>query len=206
VLPVRFRSQALDFCCNLLGMRNILATGFVAVFLIACSSHRPVRPPTPPVPQPPAVKAELKSKAIKLRITRFKIGGVQAVGLAWDPSPDPDVTGYRIYQGPQSRIYTNIVDAGSQTTLTITSLDPGGQYYFTCTAYVAPSGPIVAESDYSNEVTYQAPLPTYVVGVQLLSSPTTTGPWTVYATLPPVTIPDPGTPIFFQSILTITNQ
>ncbi len=55
--------------------------------------------------------------------------------MAWDPSTDPSVVGYRLYQGGESLIYTNVVDVGTTTLATITALVPGSTYYFAVTAY-----------------------------------------------------------------------
>jgi hypothetical protein len=81
------------------------------------------------------------------------------VTLAWDPSTDPMVAGYNIYSGGASRTYTNLVDAGSATSATISNLVPGMTYYFAATTYTI-SG---LESDYSAEATYTVPLGTNAV-------------------------------------------
>lgn len=76
-----------------------------------------------------------------------------SVTLAWDASPSPEVIGYKIYVGPSTRVYTNIVTLSNVLTCTISNLNKGGTYFFTATAYDA-SG---LESDYSNEVSYTVP-------------------------------------------------
>src|SRR5262245_45375010 len=70
-----------------------------------------------------------------------------SVTLAWAPSTDPMVTGYNIYSGTVSHGYTNIVNAGAATSVTISNLVPGKTYYFAATTYTL-SG---LESDYSLE-------------------------------------------------------
>lgn len=77
------------------------------------------------------------------------VSGAQ-VRLAWNPSSDPLVTGYRIYYGKTSEIYTSNIDAGNRTEYTVTELEEGMTYFFACTAYTA-SG---AESNSTNEVSY----------------------------------------------------
>jgi hypothetical protein len=77
----------------------------------------------------------------------------QSVTLAWDASSDPDVAGYKVYYGGASRAYTNCVDAGNVTQLTIYGLIPGATYYFAATTYDRWGN----ESDFSNEATFQAP-------------------------------------------------
>lgn len=70
------------------------------------------------------------------------------VHLAWDPSPDASVAGYRIYHGLASRQYTNIVDAGAVTNVIVTNLSRGVKMFFAVTAYTTNQ----LESDFSNEV------------------------------------------------------
>jgi Bacterial Ig domain len=85
-----------------------------------------------------------------LLATAFGVSA-QSVTLAWDPVGG--VTGYKLYQGGASRVYTNSVNAGSATQATISGLVVGKTYYFAATAYNS----IGIESDYSSEVTYTVP-------------------------------------------------
>jgi hypothetical protein len=64
-------------------------------------------------------------------------GAQEQVRLAWDPSPDPDVTGYLVSWGPREGQYTSSVDVGPRTDWTISGLDPIQRYYFTVQAYDA---------------------------------------------------------------------
>jgi len=70
------------------------------------------------------------------------------VTLVWDPNPETDVNGYRVYHGKASRVYDHVADV-TDTTATI---DPGepGVYYFAVTARNTAG----LESDYSNEVVW----------------------------------------------------
>lgn len=90
--------------------------------------------------------------AFGLLITSLAIYAA-SVTLAWDPSPDAGVSGYRIYMGPASRVYTNSYTVGNVTTAQITGLLTNRTYYFAATAYT-PGG---VESDFSNEVNYAPP-------------------------------------------------
>jgi hypothetical protein len=74
----------------------------------------------------------------------------QSVTLAWNPSPDSGVAGYRIYYGVGSRTYTNMVDTGTATNATIANLVAGATYYFAATSYNL----LGLESDYSTEASY----------------------------------------------------
>jgi len=90
---------------------------------------------------------------------------LHAVGLAWDPSPDPNVVGYAIYYGTNSGSYQTRIPVGGQTNATIQIPTNGASYYFVATAYTVDG----LESLPSNEVSYVPPinLPTI-----MLNSPT----------------------------------
>lgn len=77
-----------------------------------------------------------------------------AVTLEWDPSPDAWVAGYRLHWGNASSNYIASVDVGTNTTCTLTNLQPG-RYYFVATAYTADG----QESLPSNEVAWSVPSP-----------------------------------------------
>ena len=80
------------------------------------------------------------------------------VVLRWDPATDPSVTGYKVYyqadsyaqpfSGSGAAQGAAPVDAHSQTTATISGLDPAHAYYIAATAYNAAG----VESSYSNLV------------------------------------------------------
>ena len=48
--------------------------------------------------------------------------------LAWDAGPDSAVTGYRLYDGVASGTYTNVIDVGNETNVTVSSLVYGVTY------------------------------------------------------------------------------
>ncbi len=79
----------------------------------------------------------------------------QLVTLQWDGSTSPEVTGYHVFYGIGSRVYTVFEDVGNRTSHTFTGLEPGKTYFFTVTAY-SGSG---TESNYSNEVSLTIPDP-----------------------------------------------
>lgn len=78
------------------------------------------------------------------------------VTLAWDASTTADVVGYNLYYGRASLSYTNLVPAGSKTSVTVSNLT-AGLYYFAVTA-IDLAG---LESSFSTEVVLQltTPLP-----------------------------------------------
>lgn len=76
---------------------------------------------------------------------------IQRVGLAWNPSVDPSVTGYNVYYGTASRSYSQQVNVGLVTNTAVSNIVAGTTYYFAVTAYNTE-----AESDFSDEAVYFA--------------------------------------------------
>ncbi len=79
----------------------------------------------------------------------------QPVSLVWDPSPDAGVGSYRVHYGTASGVYGQTTNAGLATNLTVQGLTEGSTYFFAVTAL----GTNQLESDFSNEVIYNVPLP-----------------------------------------------
>ena len=77
----------------------------------------------------------------------------QSVTLAWNASADPTVAGYKAYYGVASRTYTNIINVGKATNVTISGLVEGATYYFAATAYDT----LGVESAFSIEASYTVP-------------------------------------------------
>jgi hypothetical protein len=76
------------------------------------------------------------------------------VTLSWSPNAEPVVAGYNIYYGGASGVYTNVIDAGTSTSVTISNLSDGATYFFASTTYSAAG----AESALSSEVSYTVPV------------------------------------------------
>jgi hypothetical protein len=75
--------------------------------------------------------------------------------LAWDPSPDSAIAGYRLYEVVASGTYTNVIDVidvGNATSATVSNLVNGVTFFFAIRAYDA----IGQVSDFSNEIRYTA--------------------------------------------------
>ncbi|MBM4308143.1 MAG: hypothetical protein FJ123_15540 [Deltaproteobacteria bacterium] len=68
--------------------------------------------------------------------------------LAWDPNTEPDLAGYKIYFGTNSKQYTSSIDVTNVNTYTLKGLTEGKTYYITVTAYDR----YFNESNYSTEV------------------------------------------------------
>jgi hypothetical protein len=69
--------------------------------------------------------------------------------LAWDPVPDTDVAGYRIYYGTSPTAYTVSVDVGNVTQATISGLTDCTTYYFGVKAYDTANN---ESTTYSNQI------------------------------------------------------
>jgi hypothetical protein len=77
-------------------------------------------------------------------------GAIQNVGLTWNASADPSVSGYRIYYGSASGLYTNAITAGNVTSITVNGLADGATYFFAAKSYNAAG----VESGFSNETIF----------------------------------------------------
>ena len=93
----------------------------------------------------------------------------QSVTLAWNPSPDTNSAGYMLYQSTDGTNFDTEIDAGNNTTLTVTGLTPGSSNYFEVVAYDADD----VQSPPSNEIGCTVPLPNWTLSVQ--ASPAVAG-------------------------------
>ncbi len=71
------------------------------------------------------------------------------VTIAWSPSTEGNVAGYKIYYGPISRDNQFHLDAGKNTSITIPNLQAGGAYSFVALTYDSAG----RESRYTNKAT-----------------------------------------------------
>ncbi|MGA2751888.1 MAG: hypothetical protein ABSG59_24245 [Verrucomicrobiota bacterium] len=85
----------------------------------------------------------------------------QSVTLVWSPSPSRGVAGYMVLSGSDGINYINQIDAGTNTTGTVTGLQGGTTNYFEVAAYDINHN----QSPPSNPVEYVAPEPTQMVAV-----------------------------------------
>lgn len=72
-----------------------------------------------------------------------------SVAVAWDQNPESTVTGYKVYWGRTSRIYEQVLNAGTNPQAVLPNLTPGQPYYCAVTAYNAEG----QESAFSAEIT-----------------------------------------------------
>jgi len=127
--------------------------------------------------------------------------------VVWDPNPEPDIGGYKIYHGTNSRIYDVVIDVGNVTNAILSNFVRGATYYFAATAY----NTIPLESDFSDEVVLTIPAlpsaPTNVVATNVLGTVAISafiehandviGPWSVAKSYPTNYI-DPLGPAFYR--------
>lgn len=90
------------------------------------------------------------------------------LSLVWSPNP-ARVAGYRVYYGPTTQTYTNVIDAGMALGIPLpTAPRP---FYGALTSY----NDMGLESNFSPEMLYPQPV---VIGYRLQCSPTLVGGWT----------------------------
>ncbi len=115
-------------------------------------------------------------------------GTASAQTVAWDPNPEPDVAGYRVYIGTQSKTYTKQVDVGDSTSHTPTGLDWSKPLFFAVQAYTESglSSPLSNELQWTPPVVPPTPAGAVLKNVSVSSkSPFTKGKpvtWTASAT------------------------
>lgn len=69
--------------------------------------------------------------------------------LAWDPSPDADLQGYKLFYGTSPGNYSSQVDVGNATDYVMTGLTECSRYYFSAKAYDLTGN---LSDSYSNEL------------------------------------------------------
>ncbi|MCX6873694.1 MAG: immunoglobulin domain-containing protein, partial [Verrucomicrobia bacterium] len=77
-------------------------------------------------------------------------GALGRARFSWDVVDDPVVSGYKVYWGTASRVYTHTVDAGNVTEVIIAEFSEGIEYFAAVTAYSSTG----EESDYSTELSF----------------------------------------------------
>jgi len=88
-----------------------------------------------------------------------------SVTVAWDPNPEPDVVGYRVFVGTSPGTYTETFDVSATlTTFTYTAATNGVRYYF---AVAAQAGEVIGTS--SAEVSTDQVVPSGVSAGERLS-------------------------------------
>jgi hypothetical protein len=83
----------------------------------------------------------------------YLVPPVPMVDLGWTASPTVAVTGYFLYEGTATGLYTKKIDCGNALTITEAPMIAGQATFYALTAYVA-SG---QESALSTEISFTAP-------------------------------------------------
>ena len=102
-----------------------------------------------------------------------------SVALLWDPNPEPDIAGYRLFYGTSSGNYAHQIDVGNTTGATVSNL-ADGTYFFVVTAYNTAT----VQSLPSNEVSA-------TVGIGPTPTPAPTGTATATPGATPAHTPSP---------------
>ena len=71
-----------------------------------------------------------------------------SVIINWSANSEPDLEGYKLYYGNNSKRYSSVIDVGLVTSYTLENLEGGKHYYFSVTAYDSVGN----ESLFSDEV------------------------------------------------------
>lgn len=121
----------------------------------------------------PFMRMVWQSMGCLLLLTSAAVAGPGAT-LEWDSSPEPGVSGYKLYFGLSSGVYTDSVDARNATTVFVPTLVSGFTYFFVVRAYND-----TGESPSSNEVRFTVPAPDGLELTYLPRAPVPAGPGTV---------------------------
>jgi hypothetical protein len=119
--------------------------------------------------------------------------------LAWDPSGDTNVAGYRLYEGTASETYTNVLDVGTNLTATLSGLAGGQTYYLALTAYDITG----LESEFSGQIIYEVPVSTPPVPAHLVISKDASNQAVLTGTAPAGYVYDVCASMDFESWLVI---
>ena len=93
--------------------------------------------------------------------------GAESLDLAWQPNTEPDISGYSLYYGTESRVYDLPIPVGNVTQYQVEGLTKGKQYYFAVTA-IDTSG---NESGFSTEFMFSIPSEEEVAEQDVVESP-----------------------------------
>ena len=80
------------------------------------------------------------------------LAGAAVVTLTWQPNTEPDLAGYKIYYGSQSRSYDHVLDVGKTNSYSLSLPDLSHSQYVALTAYDQARN----ESAYSQEIVISA--------------------------------------------------
>ena len=101
------------------------------------------------------------------------------ITIAWDPNPEPTVTGYIVYVGSSAGTYTSSYDVGKTTTFTLPNAVAGTTYHMAVRAYSSGTdmSPMSADLSASLAAATTLTAPTLVAPVGTTTSPSPTFTW-----------------------------
>ena len=70
-------------------------------------------------------------------VAGVRVVAAETLSIQWDPNPEPEVVGYRVYIGSQPGIYDSQVDVGDVTTYNLGVVQAGRRYCFAVAAFFA---------------------------------------------------------------------
>lgn len=100
-------------------------------------------------------------------------GATNAIGLAWNASATPGVTGYRVVYGLDSNALTNAVDVGNVTSAIISGLTPGQTYYLAVIALAGLNQSLATEATISAQPDLEVGIVALFDAGTVLEPPTT---------------------------------
>lgn len=103
------------------------------------------------------------------------------ISLLWNPNPETNIAGYKLYVGTASGAYTSVINVSNVTAYTVTNLPASGRFYFAVTAY----NTLGQEGPFSNEVAAFTPISPpsgfRFITNSLQGATSPDGPWKVIA-------------------------
>lgn len=106
-----------------------------------------------PIDEPARAGLFRQRPANRVILSCHFVSGLFAVLLMWNPNPERDLAGYRVYLGERSRHYYEVYSVGLQTAFTLQNLKSGKTYFMAVTAYDLYGN----ESRYSEEALLTIP-------------------------------------------------
>jgi hypothetical protein len=96
-----------------------------------------------------ALAVALCALFLRCAIAATAVAATQSVTVSWDANSEPDIAGYRLFYGRESRVYTNQVAAPGPMAV-VSDLSEGETYYFAAVAYNNDG----LQSELSAEISY----------------------------------------------------
>jgi hypothetical protein len=102
------------------------------------------------------MRAHVCALAIAL-VSLPRLAAAGSLSIAWDANTESDLAGYLVHYGTQPGAYSDVIDAGKQTSVTIPNLTGGQRYYVAVKAYNASGAGSTFSAEVSAVVAPSAP-------------------------------------------------